>query len=186
MPWNRGTKQHLPLGSGAVLDVGKKPSLPIRLLNVLVGAVLAVLGALHLNAPNRIVIALSPFFVSAAGTISALVAHYLPFLGKHLSTGELYGVFMTGSAFAAGKILMWLKGWHAHEEALNTPSALPFGTFGTTLGSAELLANPSPRNIPVTRLHSVPDPARELLGHDHVPTLSEPAGDPPREVGLPD
>jgi hypothetical protein len=117
-----------------------------------------VLNLLHLNTPARIMVALSPVFVSAAGLLMTLAGR----LGvHHLSSGELVGLFETGALLAASKVLMWLHGAQKSEAAQS---------------HAKLLSPP---------LQAIRDPRRELLGSDDVPASSAPAAEPPREVGLP-
>lgn len=71
-------------------------------------AVLWVLTKLHLNTPTRIVLVLSPVFVSAAGLIVVYAAKWgLP---VHLNAVELVGLFATGATLLSSKLLVWLHG----------------------------------------------------------------------------
>lgn len=63
---------------------------------------------------NRIVLLLSPILLSLAGWIVVLAARYLPG-HPQLDQHEVFELFLAGAGLAAAKLLMWLRGWQAHE-----------------------------------------------------------------------
>lgn len=108
-----------------------------KILSFLVNGLLAVLAAFGLDSPNRIVVALAPVFVAAAGWVAAEIANLLPGL-PHLSPDTVTAVFIAGALFATTKILLWLHGWQLSESrsAVTTtpetgPSAGPVHEVGT-------------------------------------------------------
>jgi hypothetical protein len=64
--------------------------------------------------PNRIVVLLSPIFVSLSGLVAGFVADMLP--GANLDETELTAAFVAGGLAAATAVYQWLKGWISHEE----------------------------------------------------------------------
>ena len=65
--------------------------------------------------PNRLVTVLTPLvFAPLAGTISVLVAKYLP--GIDIDSDQLQQVFIAGALIAFGKAGLWLKGWQNWEK----------------------------------------------------------------------
>ena len=66
--------------------------------------------------PNRLVAVLTPLvFAPLAGTISVLVAKYLP--GIDIDSGQLQQIFIAGALIAFGKAGLWLKGWQDWEKS---------------------------------------------------------------------
>jgi hypothetical protein len=66
--------------------------------------------------PNRLVAVLTPLvFAPLAGTISVLVAKYLP--GIDIDSDQLQQVFIAGALIAFGKAGLWLKGWQDWEKS---------------------------------------------------------------------
>ena len=66
--------------------------------------------------PNRLVAVLTPLvFAPLAGTISVLVAKYLP--GIDIDSDQVQQVFIAGALIAFGKAGLWLKGWQDWEKA---------------------------------------------------------------------
>lgn len=64
--------------------------------------------------PNRIVALLTPLvFAPLAGSISALLAHYLP--GVEIAQEHLEEVFIAGALIALAKAAQWTRGWQAYE-----------------------------------------------------------------------
>lgn len=102
------------------------------ILPTLVGWLLKLLAAVKLNTPNRIVVALSPVFVTVAGALLTIATRYFPGIGHHLDPTEVTGLFITGAMLASTKILMWLHGWQKHEESKSTPQ---FGPLVTNVSS---------------------------------------------------
>lgn len=78
-----------------------------KIIGLAKGVTNVALNALHLNTPTRIVVALSPVFVSISGYVATLAARYLPG-HPQLTSGEITSVFISGSTLAAAKILVWL------------------------------------------------------------------------------
>jgi hypothetical protein len=71
--------------------------------------------------PNRLVAVLTPLvFAPLAGTVSVLVAKYLP--GLDIESGQLQQIFIAGALIAFGKAGLWLKGWQDWEKS---QSAVP-------------------------------------------------------------
>ena len=68
---------------------------------------------------NRAVVLLSPIFVGLSGWLVAWVANHLPG-HPHLDAGELTAIFIAGATLAGSKVLLWLKGWQAHEQRGHT------------------------------------------------------------------
>lgn len=107
-----------------------------KILGYVSRAVLWVLSTVGLDSPNRLVIALSPLFVAAAGWISADLATLVPGLG-HLDPVEIMGVFVAGATFATTKVLLWLRGWQKFEaKALPAGPAPPTTTTGGAAAAA--------------------------------------------------
>jgi hypothetical protein len=65
--------------------------------------------------PNRVVVLLSPVFVSLAGWLSQWVAANLPGAPR-LDEAELTAIFIAGATWAAAHVLSWLRGWQKHED----------------------------------------------------------------------
>jgi hypothetical protein len=66
--------------------------------------------------PNRLVALLTPLvFAPLAGTISVLVAKYLP--GIDIDSDQVQQVFIAGALIAFGKAGLWLKGWQDWEKS---------------------------------------------------------------------
>lgn len=121
--------------------------LPKAVITWLVNAVLKVLAFFKLTTPNRIVVALSPFLVTAAGFILALATRYLPFVGHHLSPDQLTSLFIAGALIGSAKLLMWLHGWQLHEKLVTLQAFDKPGSLGPkTLKSVGLAI----QNIPGT------------------------------------
>lgn len=76
---------------------------------------------------NRIAILLSPIFVGLAGWLADLAARYMPGHPK-LDSSELTIVFVAGSTWAAGHVLLWLRGWQKHEARQEGPIAVEVST----------------------------------------------------------
>lgn len=68
---------------------------------------------------NRIVILISPVLVGLAGWVVELAGRYLPG-HPHMDAGGLTDLFKIGAAAMVLKILLWLKGWQAHEQRGHT------------------------------------------------------------------
>lgn len=95
-----------------------------KIIGLAKGIANVVLNALHLNTPTRIVVALSPVFVSMSGYVATLAARYLPG-HPQLTSGEITSVFISGSTLAAAKILVWL---HAKTKQTFRPPSLALGS----------------------------------------------------------
>lgn len=127
-----------------------------KIIDFVVNAVLAILAKVGLDSPNRIVIALSPLFVTAAGYLIVLVAKYAPG-HPNLDSGQLTALFATGSAFAAAKLLLWLHGWQAHEKKTAVSSSSVLGTATYTAAPATLKLDPEAVTQVVDAVRSVFD-----------------------------
>lgn len=82
--------------------------LPTKPFTWLANGILAVLSALKLNTPDKIMLALAPFYTALSGTVVAAAAKYLPVVGTHLTKVEVVSIFGAGVVFAATHVLVWL------------------------------------------------------------------------------
>ena len=98
--------------------------IPKNVLGLVVNGALAVLNAVGLTTPNRIVVALSPFFVTASGYLAVLVANDAPGLPT-FSSADLTAVFIAVATLAASKVLLWLHGQQAKELHAQTVPPTP-------------------------------------------------------------
>jgi hypothetical protein len=57
----------------------------------------------------------SPILLGLTGWIVVLAARYLPG-HPNLDESQLYDAFRLGVVVATAKLLMWLRGWQAHEK----------------------------------------------------------------------
>lgn len=116
--------------------------------------VLWLLTTIGLDSPNRLVIALSPAFVAAAGWIAAELATLIPGLPR-LDPNLVIGVFIAGATLASAKILLWLRGWQKYEE-----KSVPTAPSTTTGGAAAAPSPPPPPSAVAGRapLHEVGSP----------------------------
>jgi hypothetical protein len=99
-----------------------------KVLSFIVNALLRLLAVVHLDSPNRIVVALSPVFAGAAGWIVTEFASLAP--GANLTKDQVTAVFVAGALFASAKVLLWLHGWQQHEKR-SAPQPLATGVAGS-------------------------------------------------------
>ena len=92
--------------------------------------------------PNRLVAVLTPLvFAPLAGTISVLVAKYLP--GIDIDSDQLQQVFIAGALIAFGKAGLWLKGWQDWEKGQDAVPADVVNDAGLEASMDEVPESPA-------------------------------------------